>query len=59
MDLKCPKCGTEIPLGKKYCGDCGHDLSLPSRPIPKELSFEKKLVKIQQYLSKGITQKTL
>jgi len=54
-----PKCGTEIPLGKKYCGDCGHDLSLPSRPIPKELSFEKKLVKIQQYLSKGITQKTL
>jgi len=57
--LICPKCAFENLPRDKFCGECGHDLSLPSRPIPKELSFEKKLVKIQQYLSKGITQKTL
>jgi class 3 adenylate cyclase len=59
MELKCPKCGAEIPLGKKYCGECGHDLSLPSKPIPKELSFEEKLAKIQRYLPKDLTQKIL
>ncbi len=59
VELKCPKCGAEIPLGRKFCGECGHDLSLPSRPIPKELSFDEKLVKIQRYLPKDLTQKIL
>ena len=59
MELKCPKCGAEILLGKKYCGECGHDLTLPSRPIPKELSFDEKLAKIQRYLPKDLTQKIL
>ncbi len=59
MELKCPKCGAEIPSGRKFCGECGHDLSLPSKPIPKELSFDEKLAKIQRYLPKDLTQKIL
>jgi class 3 adenylate cyclase/tetratricopeptide (TPR) repeat protein len=59
IELKCPKCGAEILLGKKYCGECGHDLGLPSKPIPKELSFDEKLAKIQRYLPKDLTQKIL
>jgi class 3 adenylate cyclase len=34
-------------------------LSLPSKPIPKELSFDEKLAKIQRYLPKDLTQKIL
>ena len=49
----------EILLGKKFCGECGHDLTLPSKPIPKELSFDEKLAKIQRYLPKDLTQKIL
>jgi len=59
IELKCPKCGAEILLGKKYCGECGHDLGLPSKPTPQELSFDEKLAKIQRYLPKDLTQKTL
>jgi class 3 adenylate cyclase len=59
MELKCPKCGSEILLGKKYCGECGHNLTLPLEPIPKELSFDEKLAKIQRYLPKDLTQKIL
>jgi len=59
VELKCPKCGAEIPPGRKFCGECGHDLVLPSKPIPKELSFEEKLAKIQRYLPKDLTQKIL
>jgi class 3 adenylate cyclase/tetratricopeptide (TPR) repeat protein len=59
MELKCPKCGAEILLGKKYCGECGHNLTLPLEPIPKELSFDEKLAKIQRYLPKDLTQKIL
>src|SRR4030043_1346436 len=59
MELKCPKCGVEVPLGRKFCGECGHDLGLPSKPIPKELSFDEKLAKIQRYLPKDLTQKIL
>jgi class 3 adenylate cyclase/tetratricopeptide (TPR) repeat protein len=59
MELKCPKCGAELPLGRKFCGGCGHDLSLASKPIPKELSFDEKLAKIQRYLPKDLTQKIL
>jgi class 3 adenylate cyclase/tetratricopeptide (TPR) repeat protein len=59
IELKCPKCGAEIPLGRKFCGECGHDLTLPSKPVPKELSFEEKLAKIQRYLPKDLTQKIL
>ena len=43
----------------KFCGDCGHDLTQPSPAIPKELSFDEKIAKIQKYLPPGITEKIL
>ena len=43
----------------KFCGDCGHDLTQPSPAIPKELSFDEKIAKIQKYLPSGITEKIL
>ncbi len=59
IELKCPTCGAEIPLGRKFCGECGQDLSLSSKPISKELSFDEKLTKIQNYLPGGLTEKIL
>ena len=59
MELECPNCKAKIPLGKKFCGDCGHDLNHPSPAIPKELSFDEKIAKIQKYLPPGITEKIL
>src|SRR5208337_2317163 len=57
--LVCPQCHFENLPGDKFCGECGHDLGPPSKPIPKELSFEEKLAKIQRYLPKGLTEKIL
>jgi hypothetical protein len=55
----CPKCAAESFPGDKFCGECGHQLSLPSKPVPKELSFDEKLRKIQKYLPGGLTEKIL
>ena len=57
--LICPQCGFENLPRDKFCGECGHDLSLRSKPIPKELSLEEKLAKIQRYLPKDLTDKIL
>jgi class 3 adenylate cyclase/tetratricopeptide (TPR) repeat protein len=57
--LICPRCGFDNLPKDKFCGECGHDLGLPSKPIPKELSFEEKLAKIQRYLPEDLTQKIL
>jgi class 3 adenylate cyclase/predicted ATPase len=57
--LICPQCGFENLPKDKFCGECGHNLGLPSKPIPKELSFDEKLAKIQRYLPKDLTQKIL
>ena len=59
MELECPNCGAKIPLGSKFCGKCGHNLTLPSEPVPKDLTFDEKLEKIQRYLPKGLTEKIL
>ncbi len=59
MELVCPACGAKIPPDRQFCGECGHDLILPSKPAPKDLSFEEKLAKIQRYLPKDLTQKIL
>jgi class 3 adenylate cyclase/tetratricopeptide (TPR) repeat protein len=59
LEKICSHCNSSNPLQFKFCGECGHDLSLPSRPIPKELSFDGKLAKIQRYLPKNLTQKIL
>ena len=55
----CPQCGTANTPASKFCFDCGHDLTQPSPAIPKELSFDEKIAKIQKYLPSGITEKIL
>jgi len=59
LERVCPKCNFSNPPHFIFCGECGHDLTLPSKPIPKELSFDEKLAKIQRYLPKDLTQKIL
>ena len=59
MEFQCPKCGAITPTTGKFCKACGHNLTLPSEPAPKELSFEEKIDKIQRYLPKGLTEKIL
>jgi len=31
--MTCPQCAAELVPGDKFCGKCGHDLSLPSEPV--------------------------
>jgi Zn ribbon nucleic-acid-binding protein len=57
--LMCPKCGFGNFPSDKFCGECGHQFSLPPKPIPKQLSFNEKVAKIQRYLPKDLTQKIL
>jgi class 3 adenylate cyclase/tetratricopeptide (TPR) repeat protein len=57
--LICPQCGFENLPKDKFCGECDYNLTLSTRPIPKELSFDEKLAKIQRYLPKDLTQKIL
>ena len=57
--LTCPNCQFKNIPSDKFCGDCGHDLTQPSPTIPKELSFDEKIAKIQKYLPSGITEKIL
>ena len=59
LEKVCPKCNYINPPQFKFCGDCGHDLSQPFLAIPKELSFDEKIAKIQKYLPSGITEKIL
>lgn len=59
IEIACPKCSSKISPGFKFCPECGHNLTEPSTPSPKELSFEEKLEKIQKYLPKDLTEKIL
>jgi len=59
LEAICPKCGFGNAPSYKFCGECGHNLTLPSEPIPKDISFDEKLDKIQRYLPKGLTEKIL
>lgn len=59
LERVCPKCHYTNPPHFKFCGACGYNLTVPSEPTRKELSFDEKLEKIQKYLPKGITEKIL
>ena len=59
LERICPKCNFPNPPQFIFCGKCGHNLTIPSEPVPKELSFDEKLDKIQRYLPKGLTEKIL
>ena len=57
--MKCSKCQFENTESAKFCAECGHNLTLPSEPPPKDLSFDEKIDKIQRYPPKGVTEKIL
>jgi len=59
LERICPKCNFSNPPHFKFCGKCGYNLTVPSEPSPKDLSFDEKLEKIQRYLPKGLTEKIL
>ena len=59
LKIICPKCGFAKALSFKFCGECGDDLSSPAPLLPKALSFDEKLEKIQKHLPKGIIDKEL
>ena len=59
FEFECPACKASIPFGRKFCGECGHKIEATPEKLPKELSFDEKLTKIQKYLPKGLTDKIL
>jgi Double zinc ribbon len=60
LDLVCSQCGTPNPPSSKFCNQCGDSLTSPAATIlPKDLSFDEKLAKIQKYLPGGLTEKIL
>ncbi len=59
LERVCPNCNFSNPPQFRFCGECGHDITLPSKSVPKELSFDEKLTKIQKYLPGGLTEKIL
>jgi class 3 adenylate cyclase len=59
LDVICPECGIANLPGSQFCKECGHNLTQPSEPAPKELSFDEKIEKIQKYLPGGVTEKVL
>ena len=59
LERLCPQCNFSNPAEYEFCGKCGHNLTPPSKPTTKELSFDEKLDKIQRYLPKGLTEKIL
>ncbi len=59
FEIICPACGTNNRAGNKFCDECGSKLSLPLQQVPKDLSFDEKIAKIQKYLPQGLTEKIL
>jgi len=59
LEILCPECGFGNEPGFRFCAKCGHNLTIPSESVPKDLSLDEKLEKIQKYLPKGITEKIL
>ena len=48
LSLICSDCGAENSPDNNFCEECGHNLTQPSEPAPKELSFDEKIEKIQK-----------
>jgi class 3 adenylate cyclase/tetratricopeptide (TPR) repeat protein len=59
FEIICPSCGTNNPAGNKFCDECGFKISQPVQHIPKDLSLDAKIAKIQKYLPEGLTEKIL
>jgi class 3 adenylate cyclase/tetratricopeptide (TPR) repeat protein len=58
-EKSCPSCEFPNPSDFSFCGKCGHDLTLSTEPVPRDLSFDEKIAKIQRYLPEGLTDKIL
>jgi hypothetical protein len=59
FEKTCPACGFSNSPSFKFCAECGHNITQPSEPAPKDLSFDEKIEKIQKYLPGGVTEKVL
>jgi class 3 adenylate cyclase/tetratricopeptide (TPR) repeat protein/ribosomal protein L40E len=59
LEKVCPNCNHLNPPQFKFCNKCGSSLIIPAKEVPRELSFDEKLAKIQIYLPKDLTQKIL
>jgi class 3 adenylate cyclase/tetratricopeptide (TPR) repeat protein len=59
IEFHCPQCGAITPATGKFCKACGHNLTIPTETLPKKLSIDEQLKKIQKYLPKGLTEKIL
>jgi class 3 adenylate cyclase len=59
FELICPECNNSNRFEAKFCDKCGHNLTQPSGPTSKELSFDEKIEKIQKFLPGGVTEKIL
>jgi class 3 adenylate cyclase/tetratricopeptide (TPR) repeat protein len=59
LEAICSKCGFSNSPNFKFCGECGHNLTISSAPLPKDLSLDEKLDKIQKYLPQGLTERIL
>jgi class 3 adenylate cyclase/tetratricopeptide (TPR) repeat protein len=59
MTMHCPECRLENPDGANFCTECGHRLTLASKPASQILSYAEKLENIQRYLPQGLTEKIL
>jgi Double zinc ribbon len=60
LELTCPGCGKGTPPESKFCPECGHNLRMQSQAtLPKDLSSDEKLAKIQKHLPGGLIEKIL
>jgi hypothetical protein len=59
FEITCPSCGTNNPAGNKFCDECGSKIRLALQQLPKNLSLDAKIAKIQKYLPEGLTEKIL
>ncbi len=60
LEMVCPNCQAPNPPQFKFFLECGRNHTSPAETIlPKDLSFDEKLAKIQKYLPGGLTEKIL
>jgi class 3 adenylate cyclase/tetratricopeptide (TPR) repeat protein len=59
LEAMCPECKFTNPPQFAFCGNCGQSLTKPLEPFHREASLDEKIVKIQRYLPRGLTEKIL
>ena len=59
LEAICPECKFANPPQFAFCGKCGHSLTKPLEPFYREVSLDEKIVKIQRYFPRGLTEKIL